>query len=534
MSMYRKRTGANYSPWSGGLALLLVGVVTAGFGCGARTGSLDSSDGGAPDAGPIDCLIDADCPNANDLCNPVRCEFEVCVKNAPVSCTSTDPCVDAQCIPATGKCQLTPSSFDLDKDGYRGPKPGFKAGAPGSCGDDCDDTSADAFPGNKEVCDGVDNDCNGVVDDNSRYVPQLADVRVSSLAATRAYPGGLASDGKRYFAAYSGQLGARTRPFGLILDANGKPIGTESRLTQVESDAFPADALWIGDRYAVVWSDRRNGDYEVFMAMYDANGQKMAPGDIQVSDSVEFSISPVMAWTGAEFVVVWQDGQGENGTFQVFGRRIGLDGVPRSAILPLSDDSTQTPAIAVGNQGLALAWMRGDATRQNIFFRPFDFALTAQANAVEISGAPNGQSPRMVWTGSAFAVAWTRQGSPTAIWGATVDARGNVLTPARPLSDSPRFARDGALISLGDRVLLVHADNRDQNGGYELYSRMLTSSLEPYPNSASARVTKSFGDSVSPYAKFGPKGDVGILFRDDRTGPAQTYFTRLSCEAGGP
>lgn len=31
--------------------------------------------------------------------------------------------------------------------------------------DDCDDDNADAFPGNSEVCDDVDNDCDGVVDD---------------------------------------------------------------------------------------------------------------------------------------------------------------------------------------------------------------------------------------------------------------------------------------------------------------------------------------------------------------------------------
>ena len=44
------------------------------------------------------------------------------------------------------------ADVDADGDGY-------------SALEDCDDNDASAFPGNPESCDGVDNDCNGVVDD---------------------------------------------------------------------------------------------------------------------------------------------------------------------------------------------------------------------------------------------------------------------------------------------------------------------------------------------------------------------------------
>jgi parallel beta-helix repeat protein len=38
--------------------------------------------------------------------------------------------------------------------------------------DDCDDADGDAFPGNTETCDGVDQDCDGVVDDDAAGAPQ--------------------------------------------------------------------------------------------------------------------------------------------------------------------------------------------------------------------------------------------------------------------------------------------------------------------------------------------------------------------------
>ena len=46
---------------------------------------------------------------------------------------------------------LAPAEEDVDGDGYFG------------CDDDCDDNNADAYPGGTEVCDGVDNDCDGAL-----------------------------------------------------------------------------------------------------------------------------------------------------------------------------------------------------------------------------------------------------------------------------------------------------------------------------------------------------------------------------------
>ena len=47
-----------------------------------------------------------------------------------------------------------PAAGDQDGDGYAPP-------------DDCDDHDDQVYPGAEELCDGLDNDCNGVIDDNS-------------------------------------------------------------------------------------------------------------------------------------------------------------------------------------------------------------------------------------------------------------------------------------------------------------------------------------------------------------------------------
>jgi hypothetical protein len=52
-------------------------------------------------------------------------------------------------------CSVGGSTFDQDADGVSW------------CADDCDDSRPDVRPGGVEVCDGADNDCNGVVDDGT-------------------------------------------------------------------------------------------------------------------------------------------------------------------------------------------------------------------------------------------------------------------------------------------------------------------------------------------------------------------------------
>jgi len=66
-----------------------------------------------------------------------------------------------------GAFELSPQEIDLDGDGYC---PGQDIGGTLYCSDgslpgDCDETLALRFPGNPEVCDGLDNDCNLLADD---------------------------------------------------------------------------------------------------------------------------------------------------------------------------------------------------------------------------------------------------------------------------------------------------------------------------------------------------------------------------------
>lgn len=549
------------------LALGLAGTLALGFSLvlsASACGSRSELDPGEPLAPLPACLVDADCDGFDDLCRNTRCRLVPagegggaaepgegggggelvarCVEINPVVCDDEDECTADTCDPETGLCSFDPLSFDLDEDGYDGPREGYKAGEPGACGDDCDDANAAAFPGNPEICDGVDNDCNGVVDDDASFVPLDAQpVRVSTDDIPPASPSSLAYSGSSYAAVYTG-TSSGFRVYRNLLSETGASIGDgQQSLTLNSADSTGGVAIWTGDRYGVAYQARFEGDYEVYFVTVDANGQPFGP-PTRISDALGFSVNVELAWTGTRFVVAWQDER--DGLFQIYARLVDLDGVPSSPETPLTQFGgfeNESPVVAASSQGIGVAWLRSDLSSgvSSIEFQSFGFDLAPLSDRVSLSdGTSEAVGPTIAWNDSEYVVAWfDKSRTPRGIWGAVVGAGGSVRVPAKPVSNPPSNARSRypAMRALGDRVLFVYSDDRDQNQGYELYSRMLDASLEPLPSGLSAeqRITTAGGDSIYAKPAFGPDGDVGVLFRDDRDGAQHVWFTRLGCFAGG-
>ncbi|AKT40897.1 putative metal-binding motif-containing protein [Chondromyces crocatus] len=530
---------------------LLVPVVMAGgpwlgVGCGGRS-SIP-----IPPPAP-DCYVDADCEGAEDRCNPVFCDLlppdqlpdgglvsrgGTCVQLTPVDCDDGDPCTADTCLPETGQCTYGPATFDNDGDGFLGPRPGTKPGDPDACGDDCDDTNPAAYPGGEEVCDGVDNDCDGTVDNGASFIP-LGDgdaVRISGNVAP-ASTGGLAWSGTSYAAVYSGnQQGFSV--FRTMLDPAGNvlPPG-EGSLTPGNGDASGGPIVWVGDRYGMVWQDRRTGAYQIYFTLLDASGNKVEGGDRQLTNAPGFSVNVALTWNGAEFVAVWQDER--NGLFNLYAQRLDIganllgDNTPLTEVFSGIDN--EGPSVAAGGPGMAVAWTANNGFQRFIRVQLFHPDLTPASDPVDLTdGFTDSVFPTVVWNRDRFVVAWyDKTRSPTAIYGAVLSEEGQVLVPTRPITSPGSFrSRYPFLRPLGDRVLVVYADDRDQNDGYEIYSTMVGADLMSI--SPEQRITFAPRNSIQPVATFGPAGELGILFRDDRQGENHMFFSRLGCVAETP
>jgi hypothetical protein len=514
-----------------GLGLLGLCLSALLASCGSKSGLRDARGDAGVDAAedaPPECTTVEDCPG-DDLCRPNACVEGRCLPADPVVCDDFDECTEDTCLPETGACNFRPLSGDEDKDGFNGPRPGFAPGAPGSCGDDCDDTNPNAFPGGIEVCDGVDNDCNGIIDDNADYVPTGKDaIRVSELDSKLAGSGGLAYDGQLYAATYTSQV-QRFRSYAKGLAPDGTVQFPQTPITNTSNDTFAGPVVWTGSVFATAWSDRReDNNYEVWFNRLDGKGNKLGP-DLRISDAQGFSLHPRLIWNGVEYTLVWQDER--EGDFRIYGQRLDADANPIGGNVQLTGafSAAESPWIAEGEKKVAIVFNRkmGDTW---IGMRLFDPDLTNGGEPIDLK-TDNGVAPSVVWNKDRFVIAYEKKigfNYDDAIYALSVDENGNVVTPEKKITSGGSFARTHSLLALGDRMLLVWGDYYD--GNYELYTKLLTPSLDEL--TPRKRITFDAAESLWPIAAFGPEGDVGVLFDDTRSGTWQVYFTRLVCQAG--
>jgi len=514
------------------------------FSAGITCGALAIACGARTQIDP--CQRDSDCAQI-DLCATWACVYDdsihdkACQQIAKTNCDDGDPCTNDSCNGSNGQCVHTHVTFDLDGDGHYAPLPGFAPGAPGSCGDDCDDTDPRAYPGNKEVCDGVDNDCDGIIDNGATYTPTLgSEFQLSTPGFDWAEPmtltRGLETSAIGLIATYGASSNGQFSPYVQTLDPMGNPTAAPSVLTGTVAAGSDTSVAWTGDRYGIAWSDRRDGNFEIYFALLDPTGKKMAPGDERITVTPGFSLYPSLVWTGQEFVIVWQE-EKDDGDFMLQGQRINLEGqlIGDIATLTVGAFDDQGPEVATGTTELGVTWVRDDGTTQSIVYEPFAFDLTGESSAPQpvtlTTPSIGGESPTIAYDhkNDRYVVAFSDPNpAKRVVYGTVVGKDGAIVTPALDVSQSPAQARDSAIFAFGDRVLVIYGDDRDQNDGYELYAHVLSADLTS-ELAAPARVTDASGDSIEPVLSFASNGNVLVIFRDDRGQNPAVWETGLAC-----
>lgn len=505
------------------------------IGCGARTeleeslaleqlpregSSSQSALPGDPCAGPDECWVE-------DRCRPLTCRDDRCIEAPVVDCDDGDPCTLDACDPSSGQCSHSPVTPDRDGDGHRAALEGTVPGSPGSCGDDCDDSSAAAHPGGVELCDGVDNDCNGAVDDGFDYAPSPRQATLLTRGA-RGGLGGVTHNGEYFAVSLADEQGHQQNRLAAIGEEGSVLFTRDLALTN--SDTFAGPIVYNGSVFASAWEDRRDQDYEIYFNRFDDAGNKLGP-DLRVSVARGFSLNPDMVFTGANYLLAWGDKR--NGAFQIFAERITEGGEllsgGRNVNLTPELSGAESPSLAVGEQNLGVAF-NSEADGKRIGFRTMSFDLDS-LGALHVLSAAGGTGAGVTYNAGRYLVTWSEKDvvPGPAIWASIVSGDGSEFAEPTRITEPAPFARSHGLLDLGDRLLLFWAQWTDSS--YDIFYRWLDPDLTP--TSDARRITHSSGDALGPAPAFGSRGEIGLAYTDFSDGTPQVYFTTLECGGEG-
>ncbi len=342
----------------------------------------------------------------------------------------------------------------VDRDGDGFGNPGVVTCPFGST-TDCSDRSPTAFPGATEVCNGLDDNCNGQIDEAASCT------RACNAASESALTGALV-------------------PSGL--------------------DSFQTALVWTGSEYGVAWEDHRNPGFdpsEVYFTTLTRQGGKIGP-DINVSLDGAESREPALAWSGREIGLLWNELVGSHVWFRRIDPSANTVGMPRVVSNTLG--SPEGTALAWSGRRFGAAWTEvvSETSSRQLFFAALDEFGNIACGKVLLSPSPNlDTSPRMAASGSRFAIVHDRWDYPDRDVALTiVDDDCQVIRGEAAIVSGPNLSERADIAWNGDRFGLIWSDQR--TGADELWFKTLD--LDGNPLTPDVQIT-----SVAPDIPYLPR-----------------------------
>jgi hypothetical protein len=377
----------------GGSGIGVGGSPEAGAGPAAEAGAGGEA-GEATVAPKPQCVVAEDCDD-HLACDGVEsCVLGVC-KPGVSPCANPDPAhCDAVCTEANGAASCLVQGQDKDHDGYLS-NLCLVSAKPAT---DCDDNVATTHPGAPELCDRVDNNCNGKIDlEDGLTVSGTSTQLGVTTSATRAAPAiAWATDKSVYGVVwYDGS----TSTIGDVYFETFNQAGVTGVAPELVNAAKTTNTAGLGltfggDSFGVTWVDGSAVD------LREVTSAGVLAANTTLVDMLSFSSGPKVAQiSGGNWVVAWSAfaGGGVTNTWlaSVLSGVAGQANTIGAGTGPGLAASGQNFIVALDAAGAAAA-----EVGSNVDGTTVSTPLTLVGSKPVVAGGPNG-----------FAVAVARAGS---------------------------------------------------------------------------------------------------------------------------
>lgn len=171
-------------------------------------------------------------------------------------------------------------------------------------------------------------------------------------------------DAGRFYVVYDARIGSRAQELHLLTIGEGTM--DEHVLSSDDGhDSLYPDLVLAGDRAALTWFDRRDGNAEVYLFVGDTSAlvSPVDPRSRRVTTTRGESTGAYAAWNGGRLGLAWCDDS--SGQAEIFGQDFNASGAPLGVARQLTHTPTQSsiPAIQPWGDGFVLAWNEYEAAQ---------------------------------------------------------------------------------------------------------------------------------------------------------------------------
>jgi hypothetical protein len=299
--------------------------------------------------------------------------------------------------------------------------------------------------------------------------------------------------------------------------------GTDTRLTNSNSDSYYPSIALSGSLVHVVWEDNRDGNDEIYYKRSTDGGINWG-ADTRLTSNSAYSWTPSLAVNGSNIHVVWKDMR-DSSTGELYYKRSTDGGINWGADTRLTNNPAYTNygSVAVSGTTVHIAWYDNRDGNYEIYYkRSTDGGLSWGTDTRLTNDPAFSSSPSISVSGLTVHIVWhdSRDGNTEVYYKRSTDGGTSWGTDTR-LSNIPYFSSLPNISVSGSVVHVAWQDNRDGND--EIYYKR---SIDGGTNwETDTRLTNN--SSISERTSIAVSGIVvHVVWRDNRDGNYEIYYKR--------